>query len=65
MHSMFPTQAELEVEALLKDFAAKGAWGTIEIEIRGGVPDFVRTTVTKKLAQENNRAEATKIRKQY
>lgn len=47
-----------KLETMLDEFAAGNNWGTIEIELRDGVPNFVRKMVTEKLngAQENTRA---------
>jgi hypothetical protein len=46
-----------EIETILDEFAASAGWGTIEIEIRDGQPNFIRKMTTKKLAQENTRGE--------
>jgi hypothetical protein len=47
-----------KIESILNELERTRAWGTIEIEVREGQPNFVRRTLTEKIAQENNRAEA-------
>lgn len=50
-----------KVEALLDTFERERAWGTIEIEVREGVPSMIRTSRNEKLiAQENNRVSRWK-----
>jgi hypothetical protein len=44
-----------KLESILDEFQKQAAWGTIEIEIRDGVPNFVRKSTTEKLTQENTR----------
>ena len=44
-----------KLEGMLDEFSKQGAWGTIEIEIRDGLPNFVRKSITEKIAQENTR----------
>ncbi len=46
-----------KIEAILDELDRTRAWGTIEIEVREGQPNFVRRTLTEKIAQENTRHE--------
>jgi hypothetical protein len=48
-----------KLDSILDEFERARTWGTIEIEIREGVPNFVRKMTTEKLtgAQENTRAQ--------
>jgi hypothetical protein len=46
-----------KLAAMLDEFAAGRQWGTIEIEIREGAPNYIRKQTTEKIAQENARAE--------
>jgi hypothetical protein len=40
---------------MLDEFQTQGAWGTVGIEIRDGLPNFVRKSIAEKVAQENTR----------
>lgn len=55
---MTKTDLLKKVEAILDDLERTRAWGTIEIEVREGQPNFVRRTLTEKIAQENNRVQS-------
>ena len=45
-----------KIDAMLTDLERTRAWGTIEIEVRDGVPNMIRRTLNEKLiAQENTR----------
>lgn len=46
-----------KIESILDELERTRAWGTIEIEVRDGQPNFVRRTLTEKIAQENTRVE--------
>ncbi len=47
-----------KIETILDELERTRAWGTVEIEIRDGQPNFVRRTLTEKIAQENTRGQA-------
>jgi len=49
------------IDDLLVEFEKNGTWGTIEIEIRDGAANFIRTTKTEKVAQENTRAREHRL----
>lgn len=51
-----------KLEAMLDDFEKQRAWGTIEIEIRDGLPNFIRKMITEKIAQENTRGDDPSFR---
>jgi hypothetical protein len=44
-----------KIETILDELEQTHAWGTIEVEVRDGQPNFVRRTLTEKIAQENTR----------
>jgi hypothetical protein len=44
-----------KLEGMLDEFEKLQAWGNIEIEIREGIPNFIRKSTTEKIAQENTR----------
>jgi hypothetical protein len=45
-----------KLEAMLDEFERGRTWGTIEIEIREGKPNYVRKMTTEKLYEETSRA---------
>lgn len=45
-----------KLDAMLDEYARLKSWGTIEIEIRDGQPNYIRQMKTEKLAQETTRA---------
>jgi hypothetical protein len=47
-----------KIETILDELERTRAWGTIEIEVRDGQPNFVRRTLTEKISQEKTREEA-------
>jgi hypothetical protein len=47
-----------KIESILVTLEHERAWGTVEIEVRDGVPNMIRHSRNEKLiAQGNNRAE--------
>jgi hypothetical protein len=46
-----------KIETILDELERTHAWGNIEIEVRDGQPNFVRRTLTEKIAQENTRGQ--------
>jgi hypothetical protein len=46
-----------KIETMLDVLERTRACGIIEMEVRVGQPNFVRRTLTEKIAQENNRAQ--------
>jgi hypothetical protein len=45
-----------KIETILDDLERTHAWGTIEVEVRDGVPNMIRRTLNEKLiTQENTR----------
>jgi hypothetical protein len=44
-----------KVEALLDTFERERAWRTIEIEVREGVPNMIRTSRSEKLISRENK----------
>jgi hypothetical protein len=44
-----------KIETILDELERTHAWGNIEIEVRDGQPNFVRRSLTEKIAQENTR----------
>jgi len=51
-----------KIETILDELERTRAWGTIEIEVREGLPNFVRRTLTEKIAQENTRGQQATYR---
>jgi hypothetical protein len=51
-----------KIETILDELERTRAWGTIEIELREGQPNFVRRTLTEKIAQEKNRGQQATYR---
>jgi hypothetical protein len=51
-----------KIEIILDELERTRAWGTIEIEVREGLPNFVRRTLTEKIAQENTRGQQATYR---
>jgi hypothetical protein len=56
---MMKTALLKKIETILDELERGRAWGTIEIEVRDGQPNFVRRTLTEKIAQENTRGQET------
>ena len=48
-----------KIETILDELERGRAWGTIQIEVRDGQPNFVRRTLTEKISQENTREQKT------
>jgi hypothetical protein len=44
-----------KIENILDELERTRAWGTIEVEVREGVPNMVRRSVNEKISQENPR----------
>jgi len=52
-----------KIETILDDMEHSRAWGTIEIEVREGQPNFVRRSLIEKIAQENTRESRETFRR--
>jgi hypothetical protein len=50
-----------KLEAMLDEYERGSAWGTIEIEIRDGLPNYVRRMTTEKVIS-NSTQEKTRVR---
>ena len=51
-----------KIETILDELERTRAWGTVEIEVREGQANFVRRTLTEKIAQENTRGQQATYR---
>ena len=45
-----------KLETMLDEYERGRTWGTIEIEIREGQPNYIRKMTTEKLYEETSRA---------
>jgi hypothetical protein len=60
--SMTKTALLKKAETILDELERTCASGTKEIEMREGLPNFVRRTLTEKIAQENTRGQQASYR---
>lgn len=58
------TKPELlkKIETVLDDLQRNRAWGTIEIEIRDGIPNMMRRSLNEKLIPQENTREQRSYR---
>jgi hypothetical protein len=59
---MMKTALLKKIETVLDELERNRAWGTIEIEIRDGIPNMMRRSLNEKLIPQENTREQRSYR---